>query len=189
MPSPIAHTAAGYLIYRLYQPQVAQQEGEHRVLMSRLPLLAVTVFLSLLPDMDAVVGLLMGDFGRFHNNLTHSFTFGLLVSMLFGAVMWMRRVSKFMPWFVLSLICYGSHVIMDFFTIGRGVMLLWPFSSERFEAPVKLFYGLHWSNGWISISHLWTAVTELILIILVGCAAYVLTRARKSSSSMGRANT
>ncbi len=28
-------------------------------------------------------------------------------------------------------------MIMDYFTIGRGVMILWPFLSERFESPGK----------------------------------------------------
>jgi hypothetical protein len=26
---------------------------------------------------------------------------------------------------------------------------------------VALFYGFHWSNGWLSVRHIWTAVSEL----------------------------
>jgi hypothetical protein len=40
-------------------------------------------------------------------------------------------------------------------------MALWPLTGGRFQAPVFLFYGLHWSQGWLSVRHLWTLATEL----------------------------
>ncbi len=57
---------------------------------------------------------------------------------------------------------------MDAFTIGRGVMILWPFSIDRYASPVSLFYGVHWSDGWVSVRHLWTMVTELALLAAAG---------------------
>jgi hypothetical protein len=51
---------------------------------------------------------------------------------------------------------------MDAATVSRGVMALWPLTETRFLAPVTIFYGLHWSDGWISIRHLWTLLTELL---------------------------
>jgi hypothetical protein len=70
MPSPLAHLAAGYTIYRLsrrHEPQPSLGR------VGPLPgLLAVTAAFSLLPDIDSAVGLLLRDFGRFHNNATHS---------------------------------------------------------------------------------------------------------------------
>ena len=57
---------------------------------------------------------------------------------------------------------------MDFFTIGRGVMVFWPLSLERFASPVPLFYGLHWSDGYLSERHLITLVTELGFLFLLG---------------------
>jgi hypothetical protein len=41
------------------------------------------------------------------------------------------------------------------------VMALWPLSEKRFLLPVPLFYGLHWSDGWLSLRHVWTVLTEL----------------------------
>ena len=35
--------------------------------------------------------------------------------------------------FALTLACYESHVVMDYFTVGRGVMALWPWTPERFS--------------------------------------------------------
>ena len=61
---------------------------------------------------------------------------------------------------------------MDFLTVTRGSMLLWPFSSERVSPPVHLFYGLGWSHGVASELHLVTLVTELAFVAIL--AAFVL---------------
>ena len=165
MPSPIAHTMIGYVIYRIFQLRMSHGSTKQ---IGSLPLLAFTIGLSLLPDLDSVIGIWMGDFWRFHNQATHSLIIGLIIALGIGAVIWLRRRSGFLCWFIIALLCYELHVIMDFFTLGRGVMLLWPFSSDRYESSVKLFYGFHWSQGWVSVMHLWTLVTELGFVVLVG---------------------
>ena len=174
MPSPIAHAAMGYVIYRIYQPHLPQKGSRH---VGPLPLLLmVTVGLSLLPDLDAVPGVLFGDLRRFHNSVMHSLVFGLVVAIPIAIVVWLRKPSGFVHWFIIALLCYEAHVIMDFFTLGRGVMALWPFSWDRYQSPVYLFYGLHWSEGWISVRHLWTLMTEVGFVVFVGLIVHVLSR-------------
>jgi hypothetical protein len=156
MPSPIAHTAVAYTVYRLsrtYAPPLNK--------IGNVPtLLFITTGFSLLPDIDSGVGILTGDFGRFHNNLTHSLFVGLTVATIFAVVMrW--RGHGFAFWFLLSLLCYQLHIVMDAGGVSRGVMALWPFTSARFVSPVPFFYGFHWSDGLISLRHLWTLLTEL----------------------------
>jgi inner membrane protein len=165
MPSPIAHVAVGYLIKEAYQR--SQQTQPNRSMFRRFAILFVFVTLSLLPDLDAVLGILFGNFGRYHNNASHSLIVGLFVALIIGSVAWWRKRFGFVMWFSFALLCYEMHVIMDFFTVGRGVMLFWPLTSERFISPVLLFYGLHWSDGWISIKHVWTLVSELGFMIFV----------------------
>jgi inner membrane protein len=131
------------------------------------------ISLSILPDLDSVAGLLMGDLGRYHNNWTHSFIVGLGVALLVGCLAWLLRHSGFSRWFILALLCYESHIIMDYLTIGRGIMAFWPFSSERFVSPVPVFYGLHWSDGWLSLRHLLTLVTEVGFVALTGFIVYL----------------
>ena len=58
----------------------------------------------------------------------------------------------------------GGGLFMDYFTIGRGVMLAWPLSSERFAPPFHLFYGLRWSHGLISELHWITLLSELFFV-------------------------
>ncbi len=182
MPSPIAHAAAGYLIYRGLSG---------RFVGFRPGLVWAGIGLSLLPDIDAAAGLLLGDMGRYHNHMTHSLAFALLAS--FAAGMAGRRLaSAFWPWFTLALACYLAHITMDFFTSGRGIMLLWPVSEQRFKPPFSIFYGLHWSDGLFSSRHIWTVVSEIATVaafaLIVAMSRYVTVRLRAKhpdSSSAG----
>jgi membrane-bound metal-dependent hydrolase YbcI (DUF457 family) len=190
MPSPIAHITAGYVVYILGRSR-APRPG-FRPLGPLPGLLVATAGLSLLPDLDSVVGVLAGDIGRFHNGVTHSLFVGLGVAFAFAMFMRWRRGAGFMYWFTLSLLCYQLHIVMDSATLGRGVMALWPFSASRYHlTPAPLFYGFHWSDGWISLRHLWTLVTELgfgafvvliVRVILPRIASQIADRSRSGLS-------
>ena len=183
MPSPISHMLIGYVIYRI--TRMPQQEVR---LTGPLPLprlLVITVGLSLLPDIDSIPGVLTGEFGRFHNNLTHSPFVGLIVALSFGGIVWLKEHARFLRWVLLVLLCYELHVIMDFFTFGRGVMLLWPFSPARYAPPMYLFYGLHWSEGWVSVKHIWTVVTELAFVMFVIFVMYLFSKAKMVNNRSG----
>lgn len=181
MPSPIAHVAAGYLISRGLSGRYAG---------FRPGLVLAGIGLSLLPDIDAAAGLLLGDMGRYHNNLTHSLVFALFASLVVGMAGW-RLGSAFRPWFTLALACYLAHITMDFFTTGRGIMLLWPVSEQRFKPPFSIFYGLHWSDGLFSSRHIWTAVSEiatvaafaLVLAMFRSVTTWLRAKHRDSSST------
>jgi inner membrane protein len=164
MPSPLAHSMMGYTIYRAIRPYSPKENGLSSRSIS--PLLLGTIVLSMLPDLDAIPGLLFNDFRQFHNNVSHSLIIGLVVALGIGGLVWMRRRSDFKRWFTLALVCYELHILMDFLTVGeRGALLFWPLSPDRFRSPVKLFYGVRWSEGLISGHHLWTVVTELGFVI------------------------
>jgi inner membrane protein len=150
----------GYLIYRSW-PERKSPTGAGRVL--GVPsLLIATVGLTMLADADAIVGILVGDLGRFHNQFMGSPAFGVLAATGVGIAGRLLGGAPFLGWFLLALVCYQAHVIMDYFTIGRGVKLLWPISEQRFSPPFELFYGLRWSDGLISVRHLWTLLSEAV---------------------------
>jgi inner membrane protein len=165
MPSPLAHITAGYAIYRIFCHKLPEVERKKAW---QIPVLLIfAVILSMLPDVDSVLGLVMGDLGRYHNNGTHSLVIGLILAILFVGVIRWRFQCSFISWFVIVLLAYEMHVIMDFFTIGRGVMLFWPFSHERYSSPILVFYGLHWSDGVFSLRHLWTLLTEMVFLAFI----------------------
>lgn len=173
MPSPVAHLAVGFALRRLLGPRT---ESRRRFLVA-----ACFLFLSILPDLDAIPGVLLGDFGRYHNNLTNSVAF-VMVSAAIASVV--ARLLKQDPlwWFAAALACLSAHVVMDLFTVGRGVMLAWPFSHHRFKPPFTLFYGLHWSGGVWDRRHLVTLVTEscFVLVLFVVPLARALRRSMEA---------
>jgi inner membrane protein len=148
--------------------------------------LVVIISLSILPDLDSVAGFLMGDLGRYHNNWTHSLIVGLGVALVIGSLVWLVRNSGFSRWFLLALLCYELHIIIDYLTVGRGVKAFWPVSLERFVSPVQVFYGLHWSDGWLSTRHLLTLVTEVGFIALISIIVYVVYNKKARISGFTR---
>jgi membrane-bound metal-dependent hydrolase YbcI (DUF457 family) len=159
MPSPISHIAAGVIIYRSLP---AEERKKVSGKIYHIPLLAIIVLAaSLLPDLDAVLGIITGDMGAYHNQASNSLFTGIAVAFILGVFLHWWLKGKFLFWFGLIFVSYAAHVFLDMLTVGRGIMLFWPFSSERFISPFLVFYGLRWSHGLWNISHLWTVISEI----------------------------
>jgi len=172
MPSPIIHTTMGYVVYRIFHPEPSEANPRK---LGQMPILLIfSIVFSLLPDVDSLFGILAGDFGRYHNNANHSLIVGLLVALSVGGIAGLIRTHAFRVIFLVTLFSYAAHISLDFFTIGRGVMALWPLSQERFGSPLPLFYGLHWSDGLFSIRHIWTFLTESATAALFVLATHYL---------------
>ena len=181
MPSPIIHTTAGYVLYRLSRKADNQQSKRKRY-KNLPPLLLFSIGMSLLPDLDSIPGLIVGNLSLYHNNAFHSLSVGVLVALVGGLIA--RYALRLNYWlgFLIGLVGYEVHIILDYFTIGRGVMLFWPLTQERYESPIKLFYGLRWSEGLLSYKHLWTLASETLVVAVV----FLLDRVsiRKSSQAI-----
>jgi membrane-bound metal-dependent hydrolase YbcI (DUF457 family) len=98
-----------------------------------------------------------------HGGATHSLCAGLLLGLLF-AVVCRIRYGPSLPFgaaLYIGIGCAWSHVLMDMATWGGGVMLLWPFSEERY-AVMPLFYGARHSQLHAWRLHLITLTTELL---------------------------
>jgi inner membrane protein len=135
-------------------------------------------FLSLLPDLDALFGVLLGSFARRHNNISHSVTFGVLAGVIAGLIARVTDRHAFFRWFSISFVSYSLHLLLDYWSTRRGLLLLWPLSGRRFVAPVKLFYGFRWSEKLVSRHHVRTVVTELLFALLVVTLARILFETR-----------
>lgn len=175
MPSPIVHTGLGFIIYRVFRDRFP---GQFKLKMAGLPLvLVLAVGISLLPDIDVIPGVLAKDLGRYHNNISHSIIFGSMVALLLAIIVSRILKSGIWIWFGIFTLGYSLHALLDFFTMGeRGVMLFWPLTSERFSSPVKLFYGVRWSEGLLSQAHFHTLVNEIAFLVLVGLVLLFIER-------------
>ena len=102
-------------------------------------LLACGAIASMLPDLG-VVGMRLGvgyasDFG--HRGFTHSLLFAAVVA-LGGACFYRRLRTRFLGAFLFLFAAVASHGLLDTLTNGgRGIEVLWPWSSERYFAPVR----------------------------------------------------
>jgi membrane-bound metal-dependent hydrolase YbcI (DUF457 family) len=181
MPSPIAHVSVGYAVW------ICLRDRSSSALTPRLRdtwlALPAALFLSLLPDVDAVPGILLGELHRFHNNLTHSILAACLAAVVCGWIARGLHAVRPALWFRLALLCCGSHVAMDYFTGGRGVLLFWPFSISRFQSPVILFHGLKWSAHLRDGTHLVTLLNELLFAASLLLLVHATRRRRRSSAS------
>lgn len=177
MPSPLAHLAAGYSIYRIVRYAAASSARLAAALRPGLLLLPACLAFSMLPDGDSALGVLFRDMGAYHNQWSHSLFFALvpftLVVLLAAA--WPGERSP-LAWGVLCLLSYHLHVVLDALCAGRGVMLFWPVTSQRYLLPTLPFFGLRWSEGVISFEHLKTLLNESILLAIFLPPLIYLTR-------------
>ncbi|NCC51203.1 MAG: metal-dependent hydrolase [Spartobacteria bacterium] len=183
MPSPLAHIAVGSLLCKKSgRAAIDPRGGRGLVVFQAL----IIIGLSFLPDLDSAPGFFFKDLGRFHNNFSHSLLFGLGVSLLVYLVAFICRVRKPGHWFVIALVSYWLHILMDYLSPGRGLMLFWPFTEQRYLSPVTLFYGLHWSEGLVSIEHVWTILTESLFVAFLMLAWYFSTGIKRAETPARR---
>jgi len=138
--------------------------------------------LSLLPDLDVIPAVIFRDMRGYHNSMSHSLLVGILVALLIAGIFQRVYRSNFWLWFLICLISYDLHVVMDALTADRGVMMFWPLTEARYASSVKIFYGLQWGLGWFSPWHLWTIFTESLFVGIVLIAMNYFDKRRKRVS-------
>jgi hypothetical protein len=127
------------------------------------------------PDLDLLVGPLIGEHHHYlHGQVTHSIAFavvsGLLVWLGLRLVKTEHKYSQLIGALVFSGLI--SHVIVDWFTGPNpgwnpsfGIVVLWPFVSERLQSPFTLFLGPHHGSmtEFLSLHNVWVMVSELLI--------------------------
>ncbi|MEM1445439.1 MAG: metal-dependent hydrolase [Planctomycetota bacterium] len=191
MPSPIAHSSLLLMAW----PSMRERLGALSPMRRGLFLIWLT-FALLAPDLDLLIGVVTGQGLRpLHGGPTHS----LLLAPLFGLLwMWPGRAIGGGAWryrtlFICATLAYASHVLLDVFTPGRGVALLWPLplgdqawfslKPQRFGSPIPLFVGVEHSN-WRDLGHhALTLVTELAFAAVMFGVGLALARSRPHTTA------
>jgi membrane-bound metal-dependent hydrolase YbcI (DUF457 family) len=146
--------------------------------------MVLVVALSMLPDLDVIPAIGFMDMKTYHNSFTHSLLMAIPVAVLVAGIFYRVHRSDFWTWFLICLISYDLHVVMDALTAERGVMMFWPLAENRIVSRVRIFYGLQWGLGWFSIWHLWTILTEsLFAVVMIGAVKYFENRSKPFSPS------
>lgn len=137
---------------------------------------------AILPDLDFVPGLLMGQGNAFHQGPTHS----LLAAALVALACWIYGRFKGHAWLLAwaGAAVYLSHLAVDWMAMDYrapiGIPLFWPFSYEHMSADHAIFLDIKRSAlTWAVIKHDLLAVAwEILLLGPFAAAAYWL-RARR----------
>lgn len=170
MASTVGHALCGIdilLIGRLLRPQWFNKLTVGSVFL--------IVFLANAPDLDLLVGPLMGKHHHFlHGQMTHSIFFAVMCGLLFWGAAKLLAIesnrAKAMGVFVFAGLF--SHVIVDWFTGPNpgfnpsfGIVILWPFSLERIHSPITLFLGPHHASliELFSVHNLWVMTREVLI--------------------------
>ncbi len=161
MPSPIAHAVSGYVFAKflpLTQPRISRRR--------RWELLCLyPVFVAIVADLDFIPQIITGE--SFHRGLTHSLIFTLGFSLILAFILRYRWQFSYQQLAWITFILYGSHLVLDFFTEGRGIPLLYPFTENFFVSSITIFPGVHHSRGLWHYSHLIWICFELVYSVLL----------------------
>ena len=160
MPSPIAHSVAGYLLAKSLPASRFSDDRIHRWSLY----IFYASFIAVVADFDFAAQIITGE--EYHRGITHSIVFALGFSAIAAAVVQVWKKFSYAKIFTLTLIFYSSHLLLDFFSEGRGIKLFLPFVDGFFRSPVIIFPGLHYSLGLFHISHLRSIGFELLLSLL-----------------------
>ncbi len=103
-------------------------------------LLAAGIVASILPDLDVLAFRLGVPYADVlgHRGFSHSLLLALGVAFA-AACLCRLRGTSFLKSLLFLFVAASSHGILDAFTDGgMGVAFLWPWSDERFFAPVRM---------------------------------------------------
>jgi inner membrane protein len=163
--------------------------GAGRGMVSKRLLLAGVV-VSALPDLDVVAFRLgipyAAEFG--HRGFSHSILFALIVAMV-GASLFRLLVSTPGRSFGFLFAAVASHGILDALTNGGlGIAFLWPFSTERFFAPLQVIQVSPLSlSRFLSergVAVIWSEFLWVWLPLITAALAFAVAR-RYSYSKLG----
>jgi len=189
VPSPVAHSLAGVALVWLFRyPLNLSPEPSGGRPRGWLVTLAAVILASVAADFDFLPGFLVGMPGRFHRGPTHSFGAAVIYGVLALAYARWRGIKSPNTLGLLLGLVYGSHVVLDVFTLDFGdqigVPLWWPLLSGNVVAPFHLFlyiqrgpgsasffasqFNAH--NGYAVLWEVAVMSTVLLIVRLVGAA-------------------
>lgn len=137
--------------------------------------------LALLPDADVIAFVFRIPYSApwGHRGATHSLVFAALLALALAVL---ARGLRFSPLRVglLAFVALASHGVLDTLTDGGlGAALLWPFSNERYFAPVRPLPVAPIGAGMLSARGLYVVAVEFFVFLLFW--AYALWPRRRAA--------
>lgn len=139
--------------------------------------------IALLPDLDVLPGLAVGNLSQFHQGISHSLIAALAFSVagLFF-LMWNRsRRSLYIA--LVSLLVFASHLLLDYFTLDTGapfgIPLFLPFIAQTYESPWFVLPNVqHTSAPLFSFHNGLLVIREVVIFLPLAGLVYTLRAPR-----------
>ena len=172
MPTPIAHSLVGFII--------SSVSPYGRVFENNLLNFFLIIFVSVLPDLDLLPGMISGVMFKYHHGITHSFFAALVISFLLSFIIYIFQKKNILSHTFLFTIIYSLHIIFDLFGYddgrlnGIGMPIFFPFNSDRYISTVIIFNGDLFKDGNVTLhsllryTNLNLIITEILSALLVG---------------------
>jgi hypothetical protein len=194
MPTPLGHAVVGAAVGVFAKASSPTD---------RLVYTALGTALAIAPDLDLLPGLLMGQPAQFHGGISHSLGLALVVSAVAAGLLKLRGKS-FGTAFLIGLLAYGSHLVLDMLgPDGRppiGIPVLWPLSGGYFLSPVSLLLGVRhaptastptaeWVQGLLSPHNVAAIALEMAIAVPLLIVAWKLRRGLQTADRSGQRNS
>ncbi|NOZ61619.1 MAG: metal-dependent hydrolase [Calditrichaeota bacterium] len=178
MSTPVGHSIAGYFFYVF-------GGGEKKTIDWKKLILFVS--LANLPDIDYLFGLFVGRPNLYHHQFTHSLAFAFIIAIIFATFFRGILTKNFWASFLIVFACYGSHILIDYFTLDTslpfGEQLFWPFSKAYFVSSFSIFRDIHkgdtpgdFVRNLFSLYNWITVLTEIFIFTMIGAAAQLVKK-------------
>ncbi|MGH8056951.1 MAG: metal-dependent hydrolase [Candidatus Entotheonellia bacterium] len=161
MPFPVGHTLAGCAVALAVIPSDTPYSWGAW---------ALCLASANLPDLDFVPGFIANKPMAYHRGPSHSPVAGVFAALLGASLLTWTSL----PWLTgaaLIFLAYLSHVGLDYFTAGGGVLFGWPFTYRAWRAHRSLFprvtLGRTRQSFCLSLATrrvLWASLTEALLL-------------------------
>jgi inner membrane protein len=185
MATPLAHSLAGYAIYRF---------GDDRQGRGGLGLALLALTMANAADLDFLPGLVVGKPALYHQGISHSLGIALLVSVG-SAVLFRRLIAQPLTLVIaVGFFAYVSHLVIDMLgpDLGPpyGIPLFWPISGVYVISPIPIFLGVRHAissdvatGEWLaSIFSLYNLGAFALDIALLTPLAIIASRCRRTVS-------
>ncbi len=168
MATPVGHYLVGISLAQAF----ARNERERR-----LALWMGTI--AMLPDLDVLPGLAVGNLARFHHDISHS----LLAAAAFSIaglffLMW-NKSRRTLYITLVSFLIYTSHLLLDFLTLDTGapfgIPLFWPFVAQTYESPWLVLPNVqHTLAPLLGVHNLLVVIREVLIFLPLAGLTYTL---------------
>lgn len=187
MSSPIGHSLAGLIIYRVvHGPWSGIAWGRW----------ALYVFAANAADLDFVPGILLGDPNRYHHGISHSIGFAILFGFIFSLLVYLFSRRPMKKYFVVFSVLYLSHIVLDLMYIDTswpyGEPFFWPLSPVYFYPSFAFLPDIQRSReaadffrSLFSLHNLWAVTVEILLLVSVIIVMWILQKPSRTSVLVG----